>query len=68
MPIKPREIEKMATHAAKLASSAKGRGIPPRQPDYQDEVSKEQLEAIRRLVDPDCTAAGRRTLLHSAAW
>jgi hypothetical protein len=48
--------------------SAKVGRTPPRQPDYQDEVTPEQLEAIRRLSDPDGKRAKSRTLVHSPAW
>lgn len=43
------------------------RGTPAPCPDYGDEISPEQHDAIRRLADPD-GADSKRTLLHSPAW
>lgn len=68
MLINVREINKMANMARKLAPSARAGRTPPRQPDYPDEVSKEQLEAIRLLTDPNGDRANQRTVLHSAGW
>jgi hypothetical protein len=34
-------------------------------PDYADEITSEQLEAIRNRIDPDGTRAKRRTLISS---
>lgn len=39
---------------------------PPRQPDYPDELSAEQLEAIRKLAG--CGSAEDYTPLHAPAW
>lgn len=37
--------------------------IPPH-PNYEDEISQEQIEAIRRLADPDGKRAEKRVLLY----
>lgn len=66
--INVREINKMANIARKLAPSAKAGRTPPRQPDYPDEVSKDQLDAIRHLTDPDGNRTAKRSVLHSAGW
>lgn len=70
-----RKIKKMAKSARKHApspvvarSAAKFGRTLPRQPDYPDEVSIDQLDAIRKLVDPNGDSEARRTILHSAAW
>jgi hypothetical protein len=41
---------------------------PPPPNDYSDEVSDEQLEALRKLVDPDGTRAKHRRLLCEPGW
>ena len=61
-----RKTGSMATTARNIARGA-GR-TPPYQPDYSDEVTKEQLDAIRKLVDPDGNRASGRKLLYSPAW
>lgn len=48
-------------------STSSGR-TPPPQPDYNDEVTKEHLDAIAKLVDPDGKRAQSRVLLHIPAW
>ena len=53
--------------ANKFSGAARGKA-PPTQPDYQDEISPEQLDVIRRLADPDGSSAKRRVLLYSPAW
>jgi hypothetical protein len=54
--------------ADKQNRPAQARRTPPRQPDYQDEISKEQLEAIRQLADPDGSNARGRVLVYPEAW
>lgn len=44
------------------------RGTPPACPDYADEVTNEQIEAIRQRVDPNGDRAKRRTIVHAPAW
>ncbi len=44
------------------------RQAPPCQPDYQDEISKAQLEAIRHLADPHGERATSRILLYPETW
>ena len=61
-------IERMAMSADKQGRPAQARRTPPRQPDYQDEISKEQLEAIRQLADPDGSNARGRVLVYPEAW
>lgn len=58
----------MATSARKLAPSANAGRTPPHQPDYPDEVTSEQLSAIRQLTDPDGVLAEQRVLLHAPGW
>ena len=41
---------------------------PQPHPNYQDELSKEQIETIRKLADPDGRNAGGRVLLYPDAW
>lgn len=41
---------------------------PPPPFDYSDEVSEEQLEALRNLVDPDGGRDKRRRLLCEPGW
>ena len=48
--------------------TVKARRTPPRQPDYQDEILKEQLDAIRHLADPEGKNASGRVLLYPDAW
>lgn len=62
-----RESSTMAT-ARKHAPSGYAGRTPPPQPDYPDEITPEQLEAIRQLADPDGTREKGRTLLYSPAW
>jgi hypothetical protein len=61
-----RETE-MATARKHAPSSTVGR-TPPFQPDYPDEISGEQLDAIRTLTDPNGERASKRVPLYSAAW
>jgi hypothetical protein len=42
--------------------------LPPAQPNYQDELTTEQLEVIAKLVDPDGNRASQRKLIYSAGW
>ena len=46
----------------------KARRTPPRQPDYQDEILKEQLDAICHLTDPEGKHASDRVLIYPGAW
>jgi hypothetical protein len=57
-----------AMNNAKPDEARKAGRTPPRQPDYQDEISAEQMEAIRVLADPDGVNARTRVLLYSAGW
>jgi hypothetical protein len=61
-----RKSNEMATAARKHAPST-GR-TPPRQPDYPDEIGQEQLNAIRKLVDPNGNRHETRELLHASGW
>lgn len=40
----------------------------PLQPNYQDEVSQEQVAAIRTLVDPDGSREAKRKPLYNSGW
>ena len=57
-----------AMNYAKPDEARKAGRTPPRQPDYQDEISAEQMAAIRVLADPDGANAGTRVLLYPAGW
>lgn len=48
--------------------SVNGYQTPPKQPDYSDEISVEQLDAIRKLADPQGKHAANRVLLYPDAW
>ena len=58
----------MAMSADTQNRPVKARRTPPRQPDYQDEILKEQLDAIRHLADPEGKHASGRVLLYPEAW
>lgn len=55
-----------AMSAGKLVRFARTSRTPPSQPDYPDELTPEQLDAIRRLAGTD--TAKERQLLYSPAW
>lgn len=48
--------------------SVNGNQTPPKQPDYSDEITSEQLDAIRKLADPDGKNAKNRILLYPDSW
>jgi len=50
---------------ARKVAQASGQ-TPPVCPNYSDELTREQHDAIRRLANPDREAP--RTLLHAPAW
>lgn len=52
--------------ARKLVPFARTNRTPPPQPDYPDELTQEQLDAIRRLAESG--ASEKRQLLYSPAW
>jgi hypothetical protein len=52
----------------KLEPSMRAGKTPPRQPDYPDELTKSQLDAIRKMIDPDGRKTATRTVLHAPAW
>jgi hypothetical protein len=62
------QLERMAMSANTQKRTVKARRTPPRQPDYQDEILKEQLDAIRHLADPEGKHASGRVLLYPDAW
>lgn len=54
--------------AASLKPAARTtRRTPPPCPDYGDEISREQHDAIRKLAD-SVGDDSKRTLLHAPAW
>jgi hypothetical protein len=65
--IKQRTYE-MANRLRKDAPSHRPGRTPPRQPDYPDQLSAEQIEAIKAHVDPKGELTDRRELLYAAAW
>ena len=58
----------MANHLRKEAPSSNVGRTPPRQPDYFDEVTLDQIEKITKFLDPDGSKAKSRKVLHAAAW
>ena len=58
----------MANQVRKDTPSHQMGRTPPRQPDYPDELTPEQLETIREMVDPQGEKEKQRELLYSAAW
>ena len=58
----------MAHKLRKDAPSSHIGRTPPRQPDYSDEVTPEQLAKIREFLDPDGKKAEGRKVLHASAW
>ena len=62
------QLGRMAMSADTQKRTVKARRTPPRQPDYQDEILKEQLDAIRHLADPEGKNASGRVLLYPDAW
>lgn len=62
------KIGRKAMFARRIAPSAAAGQTPPRQPDYNDEITEEQHEAIRRLADREGAKAEKRTLLYSPGW
>lgn len=55
--------ESMAMTARKIYRPAHNRAAPPH-PDYNDEITPDQMEAIRHLADPDGERASKRVLLY----
>ena len=58
----------MANQLRKDAPSHRTGRTPPRQPDYPDEVTPEQLEEIKKFLDPSGEKAKQREMLYSPAW
>lgn len=58
----------MANRLRKDAPSHKVGRTPPRQPDYPDQLTAEQIDAIKKHVDPKDDLSAKRELLHAAAW
>jgi len=44
------------------------RKAPQPHPNYQDDLSHEQIDVIRKLADPDSRNASGRVLLYPDAW
>lgn len=51
---------------AKKPQQSRFRGAAPAQPNYDDELTAEQVEALRKLADPDGSRARKRVLLYPA--
>lgn len=58
----------MAMNARKIVTLARADRTPARQPDYPDELTPEQLDAIRKLAEEGRPSSRQRTLLHAPAW
>lgn len=56
----------MSNAVRKIVSFRHAGKTPPRQPDYPDELSDEQLDAIRKLAE--CHDQEAYSPLHSPAW
>lgn len=56
--------ESMAMTARKDHRPNRNHKPVPIHPDYQDEISPEQIEAIRHLADPDGKRAAKRVVLY----
>lgn len=50
--------------ASKTARPARNAKAAPPHPLYDDEISSEQLDVIRRLADPDGARAAKRVILY----
>lgn len=61
-------LERMAMSANTQNRPVKTSRTPPRQPDYQDEILKNQMVAIRQLADPEGKHARGRVLLYPEVW
>lgn len=61
-------LDRQMAMNAKMVKLARADRTPPRQPDYPDELTQEQLDAIRKLADEGRSSGGNRTLLHASAW
>jgi len=59
--------EREAMSANKL-SRPHTRKAPQPHPNYQDDLSHEQIDVIRKLADPDSRNASGRVLLYPDAW
>lgn len=56
--------ESMAMSSNKTARPARNLKAAPPHPLYDDEISPEQLETIRRLADPEGVRAAKRVILY----
>lgn len=56
--------ESMAMSPRKTARPASSLKAAPPHPLYDDEISSKQLDAIRRLADPEGTRAAKRVILY----
>ncbi|KUR73856.1 hypothetical protein AQZ49_19850 [Novosphingobium sp. FSW06-99] len=56
--------ESMAMSADKHNRPANHHRTPAPQPDYNDEISDVQIEAIRRLADPEAKRSSKRVVLY----
>lgn len=63
-----KKVIEMANQLRKDVPSHRMGRTPPHQPDYPDELTTEQLDAIRKHVDPNGEQAKQRELLYSPAW
>jgi len=58
----------MAHQIRKDAPAQRTGGAPPRQPDYPDDISDRQIEAIKELIESKQDKTKKRDLLYSPAW
>lgn len=56
--------KEIAMSARKSVRQGRVRKAGPAHPNYQDEITFDQLNAIRRLADPDGKRAAKRVALY----
>ena len=56
--------ESMAMSADKHVRPTRNPKSAPPHPDYHDEISKDQIAAIRHLADPEGKRASKRVILY----
>lgn len=62
------KVFNMANQIRKDIPAQRAGRTPPRQPDYPDEVSDSQIEAIKKLTEQENEGSEERELLYSPAW
>lgn len=60
----PTTTESMAMTARRHHRPNRNFKASPPHPGYEDDISADQLDVIRRLADPDGTRANKRVILY----